>query len=368
MSLQDAAGCHHCHIHAPIPAEELKRTHPLRSGSPGGVRGGLSSSFRKNVSFLYRKFHGVSLVTPPAAPAPASAATPGCQPLRSSPPRSHGSSLPHSLPRSTPCSSPRSTPHSSSRSSPLPVTDLRPALVIDSQPQGPPSLARRPLPPLPPLPKEKPKKRGCGGLQVVLMVGAYALVLVLVVVVGVVLTQEIRRPPGPRPVALRPRPRPQDLDYVDIEPNPLSGPPPSGPPPPQRAPPPPRPAPSRPAPPPVRRPSFSNVDTDFSLTQGADDFRGQKEPEIRILKSWNNQNPDGTLSWGYIGSDGSFKNETRGHDCVVRGVYGYVEQETGKLLSFPYVSGNPCDPNEPDYYDDYYDVAIDDFGGNRGRG
>lgn len=203
------------------------------------------------------------------------------------------------------------------------------------------------------------------------MVGAYALLLVLVVVVGVVLTQEgqQRRPlrplPGPpSPVRVnRPRPRPQELDFVDIEPNPLggggpplrSGPPP---PPPQLSRPAPLPA-QRPPPPPIRRPSFSTVDTDFSLTE--QDTRGRKEPAIKVLKSWNNKNADGTLSWGYISEDGSFKNETRGHDCVVRGVYGYVEQETGKLLSFPYVSGNPCDPNEPDDYYDYYDVVLDDF-------
>ncbi|XP_063847316.1 WAS/WASL-interacting protein family member 3-like [Scylla paramamosain] len=303
------------HSTRPSPLRSSSARTPCAAAAPGGSGAALTSSFRKNVSFLYRKFHGVSLVTPPPPPPPPPPPAHGCQPLCASPSRSHGSSLPHSLPRSSPRSSPRSTPHSSSRSSPLPVTDLRPALVIDSQPPGPP-LARRPLPPLP---KEKPKRRGCGGLQVVLMVGAYALLLVLVVVVGVVLTQELRRPPGrpvpgPRPVAnsgqplpvrvVRPRPRPQDLDYVDIEPTPLSGGPP--PPPVQRAPPPPR-----PAPPPVRRPSFSAVDTDFSLTQGEEDFRGRKEPEIRILKSWNNQNPDGTLSWGYIGSDGSFKNETR---------------------------------------------------------
>ncbi|XP_050739680.1 ras-associated and pleckstrin homology domains-containing protein 1-like [Eriocheir sinensis] len=351
MSLPDAATCHHCHIHAPIPAEALKRTHPLRSGSVECEGGGLTSSFRKNVSFLYRKLHGVSLVTSPPPPPPLPPLK-GSTPSRSILTHSNASTLPPSLPRS----SPDSSRHSSQHSSPRPSSDLRPALVIDSQPPEPPPHRR----PLPPLPKEAPKRRGFSGLQAVLLVGAYALLLVLAIVVGVVLTQEgQRRPPRPigggaplpvRVVRPRPRPQPQDLDFVDIEPNPLQGPP-------RNAPPPqPRPAPP-PPPPPVRRPTFSALDTDFNLAPQQEDPRGRKEPEIKILKSWNNKNADGTLSWGYISEDGSFKNETRGHDCVVRGVYGYVEQETGKLLSFPYVSGNPCDPNEPDYYD-YYDDFV----------
>ncbi|KAF2366839.1 hypothetical protein FHG87_002388 [Trinorchestia longiramus] len=67
-------------------------------------------------------------------------------------------------------------------------------------------------------------------------------------------------------------------------------------------------------------------------------------PEVKIVRSWSNSNPDGTFSYGYLNTDGSFKNETRGHDCVVQGVYGYVDPETGVTLSFPYKSGNPCTP------------------------
>lgn len=95
-----------------------------------------------------------------------------------------------------------------------------------------------------------------------------------------------------------------------------------------------------------------NVDEDFQL-QTEKPVRGRKEPEVKILKSWSHHNADGTFSWGYVNADGSFKNETRGLDCVVRGVYGYVEKETGQQLSFPYESGNPCDPDAPDYYYDY---------------
>ena len=81
--------------------------------------------------------------------------------------------------------------------------------------------------------------------------------------------------------------------------------------------------------------------------------RGQRQPAVQIVKSWSNRNADGTFSWGYINSDGSFKNETKGADCVVRGVYGYIDKDTGETLSFPYATGNPCDPNSPDYFYDY---------------
>lgn len=48
----------------------------------------------------------------------------------------------------------------------------------------------------------------------------------------------------------------------------------------------------------------------------------------------------------YEAADGSFKEETRGTDCVVRGKYGYVDPD-GNKREFTYVSGNPCDPNAP---------------------
>lgn len=74
------------------------------------------------------------------------------------------------------------------------------------------------------------------------------------------------------------------------------------------------------------------------LNQGLLDIAG----DARIVRSWSNTNSDGTFNYGYINSDGSYKNETRGNDCVVRGVYGYVDRDSGVTLSFPYTSGNPC--------------------------
>lgn len=57
-------------------------------------------------------------------------------------------------------------------------------------------------------------------------------------------------------------------------------------------------------------------------------------------------NDDGSFTFGYEAADGSFKEETRGTDCVVRGKYGYVDPD-GNKREFTYVSGNPCDPNKP---------------------
>lgn len=52
------------------------------------------------------------------------------------------------------------------------------------------------------------------------------------------------------------------------------------------------------------------------------------------------------IHFRYEAADGSFKEETRGTDCVVRGKYGYVDPD-GNKREFTYVSGNPCDPNAP---------------------
>ena len=76
-----------------------------------------------------------------------------------------------------------------------------------------------------------------------------------------------------------------------------------------------------------------------SLTRKTDEPR-----DATIVRSWSSTNSDGTFSYGYLNSDGSYKNETRGNDCVVRGIFGYIDKETGSHLSFPYTSGNPCTP------------------------
>lgn len=71
-----------------------------------------------------------------------------------------------------------------------------------------------------------------------------------------------------------------------------------------------------------------------------------KAPPVQTLRNYNKVNDDGSFTFGYEAADGSFKEETRGTDCVVRGKYGYVDPD-GNKREFTYVSGNPCDPNAP---------------------
>ncbi|XP_076039798.1 uncharacterized protein LOC143024683 isoform X2 [Oratosquilla oratoria] len=209
----------------------------------------------------------------------------------------------------------------------------------------------------------------------------------------------VRAPPPPPPSVRRPAPIPPpappppqdilDFDYIDYDvvqedkattldrsplfesplrqaPEPVRAAPPRSaprpPPPPPRAPAPiPRPAPA-PAPAPAPRPSrprssapLSNIEVEFNLDPNREPIRGLREPDVQIVKSWSHSNPDGTFSWGYLDSSGTFKNETRGLDCVVRGTYGYYDDKTGEPLQFNYQSGNPCDPDATkDYYD--YDL------------
>ncbi|VVD03327.1 unnamed protein product [Leptidea sinapis] len=74
---------------------------------------------------------------------------------------------------------------------------------------------------------------------------------------------------------------------------------------------------------------------------------GPKQPPVQTIRNYNKVNDDGSFTFGYEAADGSFKEETRGTDCVVRGKYGYVDPD-GNKREFTYVSGNPCDPNKPD--------------------
>nr|CAH7756651.1 unnamed protein product [Callosobruchus chinensis] len=72
----------------------------------------------------------------------------------------------------------------------------------------------------------------------------------------------------------------------------------------------------------------------------------ESKPPVQTIRNYSKVNDDGSFTFGYEAADGSFKEETRGTDCVVRGKYGYVDPD-GNKREFTYVSGNPCDPNAP---------------------
>ncbi|XP_045768242.1 proteoglycan 4-like [Maniola jurtina] len=85
---------------------------------------------------------------------------------------------------------------------------------------------------------------------------------------------------------------------------------------------------------------------------------GPKQPPVQTIRNYNKVNDDGSFTFGYEAADGSFKEETRGTDCVVRGKYGYVDPD-GNKREFTYVSGNPCDPNKPNEDEEPDSPAID---------
>lgn len=70
-------------------------------------------------------------------------------------------------------------------------------------------------------------------------------------------------------------------------------------------------------------------------------------PPIQTVNRYMKQNDDGSITWGYENEDGTFKEETLGADCVVRGKYGYIDPE-GSKREYEYQTGNPCDPNKRD--------------------
>lgn len=82
-----------------------------------------------------------------------------------------------------------------------------------------------------------------------------------------------------------------------------------------------------------------------------EDYAGRKrKPVVQILRKYRTDNPDGSITWGFENEDGTFKEETIGVDCIIRGKYGYVDPD-GVKREYSYESGNPCDPVEEEEED-----------------
>ena len=78
---------------------------------------------------------------------------------------------------------------------------------------------------------------------------------------------------------------------------------------------------------------------------------GRPRPEpVKTTERYSHMNPDGSFTFGYVSEDGSFREETRGLDCITRGKYGYIDPE-GKRREFTYVSGLPCDEDQEQQFD-----------------
>ena len=73
------------------------------------------------------------------------------------------------------------------------------------------------------------------------------------------------------------------------------------------------------------------------------------EDPVATLERYSHKNEDGSFTFGYVGADGSFREETRGADCITRGKYGYIDPE-GVKREYTYTSGLHCEVGEDDLY------------------
>merc|ERR1719471_2562446 len=74
---------------------------------------------------------------------------------------------------------------------------------------------------------------------------------------------------------------------------------------------------------------------------------GGREEPIATLERYSHKNEDGSFTFGYVGADGSFREETRGVDCITRGKYGYIDPD-GVKREYTYTSGLPCEVGDED--------------------
>lgn len=70
-----------------------------------------------------------------------------------------------------------------------------------------------------------------------------------------------------------------------------------------------------------------------------------KKPPVQILRKFRTDNEDGSITWGFENEDGTFKEETIGSDCIIRGKYGYIDPDNVKR-EYTYETGNKCDEPE----------------------
>lgn len=82
---------------------------------------------------------------------------------------------------------------------------------------------------------------------------------------------------------------------------------------------------------------------------------------MATLERYSHKNEDGSFTFGYIAADGSFREETRGVDCITRGKYGYIDPE-GVKREYTYTSGLPCtgDEEEDDLQNIDGEINIED--------
>ncbi|KAL1139132.1 hypothetical protein AAG570_009192 [Ranatra chinensis] len=89
----------------------------------------------------------------------------------------------------------------------------------------------------------------------------------------------------------------------------------------------------------------------------------QRKPVSQVLRKYREDNPDGSITWGFENDDGTFKEETIGVDCVTRGKYGYIDPD-GVRREFTYSSGLPCDKDK-DAQEQQGDQGYIDYSNNK---
>ena len=103
------------------------------------------------------------------------------------------------------------------------------------------------------------------------------------------------------------------------------------------------------------RPQQEAFEDEESLRGSRRPQRPEEAPAVGTVERYSHKNEDGSFTFGYIAEDGSFREETRGVDCITRGKYGYIDPD-GKRREFTYVSGLPCEIGEEGELEDDDDL------------
>ncbi|GAB1861690.1 hypothetical protein CAJAP_02769 [Camponotus japonicus] len=74
------------------------------------------------------------------------------------------------------------------------------------------------------------------------------------------------------------------------------------------------------------------------------EIRGKK-PVAQIIRRYQHDNEDGSITWGFENDDGSYKEETIGVDCITSGKYGYIDPD-GLRREYTYETGIKCDEEQ----------------------
>lgn len=66
---------------------------------------------------------------------------------------------------------------------------------------------------------------------------------------------------------------------------------------------------------------------------------------LQIIRRYQHDNEDGSITWGFENDDGSYKEETIGVDCITSGKYGYIDPD-GLRREYTYETGIKCDEEQ----------------------